>query len=180
MTSVVNDWMISKNDQEKRNTMLNIATRGRTLSFICYTSSTMTVLFYIYFYVQKLFQNMYQSWILPYQFNYPYNTRKSPNYEITFFFQLAGGMYSGYLSSTVDSFISILLLHICAQLINLRRALNNLVDRLAKGSISSSRFKKELAAITMRHEHLIRYVEKFRMRAREPSHLIIQNISKHL
>lgn len=158
LTSIMTDWMISKNDQE-RNTMLNLARRGRILSFKCYMSITATCLLFIYFHLLK-FRNMDQ-WILPYKFSYPYNTRKSPNYEITFFLQVSSAVCSTIINSSIDSFVSILMLHICAQLINLRTALNNLVDKLAKGSISSSRFKKELAAITMRHEHLIRYAKKF-------------------
>lgn len=161
MTSIMTDWMISKNDQE-RNTILNLAKRGRTLSFKCYISITITLLFYLYFHLLEIFQNMHQpQWILPYQFTYPYDTRKSPNYEITVFLQVLCGICVCIINSSVDSFVSIFLLHICAQLINLRTTLNNLVDKLAKGFISSSRFNKELAVITMHHEHLIRYAEKF-------------------
>jgi len=161
MMSVVTDWMTSKNKQEQ-NTMLNIAKHGRTLSIRCYVISTCTVSFYVCLNLLKFYRNMHQPQrSLVYRFNYPYDVQKSPNYEITFFVQLSGGMYSAFINSTIDSFVSILLLHICAQLINLRRALNNLVDELAKGSMSSARFKKGLAAITMRHEHLIRYAKTF-------------------
>jgi len=161
MMSVVTDWMTSKNKQEQ-NTMLNIAKRGRILSIRCYVVSICTILFYVCLNLLKFYRSMNQPQrSLVYRFTYPYNVQKSPNYEITFFIQLSGGMYSGFINSTVDSFISILLLHICAQLINLRTALGNLIDELAKGSISSSRFKKGLAAIIIRHEHLIRYSETF-------------------
>ncbi|KAL0117883.1 hypothetical protein PUN28_008930 [Cardiocondyla obscurior] len=155
MTSVVTDWMISKNDED-RSTMLNIARHGRTLSFRCYITSSGALLFYLYINIMKIYRNIHQPhWILVYHFAYFYNIRKSPNYEITYVIQLLGGIYTAFINSTVDSFISILLLHICAQLINLRSALNNLVDELAKKSISSAEFKKRLATITVRHEHLI-------------------------
>ncbi|XP_011882873.1 PREDICTED: uncharacterized protein LOC105570356 [Vollenhovia emeryi] len=157
MTSVMTDWMTSKNDRE-RNTMLNITRRGRNLSLTCYMGSLSTVLFYLVFNFLKFYRSMHQpARSLVYRISYPYyNMQKSPNYEITFAIQLFGGISTAAVNSTVDSFVSILLLHICAQLINLRLALSNLVDELAKGSISSSRFKKGLAAITMRHELLIR------------------------
>ncbi|XP_071632174.1 odorant receptor 4-like isoform X1 [Temnothorax longispinosus] len=156
MTSVVTDWMTSKNDRA-RNTMLNIARRGRILSFSCYVCSVCALSFYLFFNLRKFYRNMHQSQrTLVYGSTYPYNIHRSPNYEITFFTQLSGGIYTALINSTVDSFVSILLLHICAQLINLRTALNDLVDKLAEGFISSSRFKKGLAAITIRHEHLIR------------------------
>ncbi|XP_036139584.1 uncharacterized protein LOC118644668 [Monomorium pharaonis] len=82
----------------------------------------------------------------------------SANYSLLALCKLFGTWYHGkaMINSTVDSYISILLLHICAQLMNLRTSLNNLVNELAEGSISSSIFKKGLAAITTRHEHLIR------------------------
>ncbi|KAL6422768.1 hypothetical protein ACFW04_010758 [Cataglyphis niger] len=72
---------------------------------------------------------------LAYRFSYPYNIQKSPNYEITFFIQLSGGIYSAIINCTVDCYISILLLHVCAQLINLGTTLNNLVGELANRSI---------------------------------------------
>ncbi|XP_071632169.1 odorant receptor 4-like isoform X4 [Temnothorax longispinosus] len=156
MTSVMTDWMTSKNDRE-RNTMLNIARRGRTLSLRCYVASSCTVTFGLSLNLLKFYRNMHQPQrTLVYRFTYPYNIQKSPNYEITFFTQLFGGMYSALINCTVDSFVSLLVLHISAQLINLRTALNDLVDKLAKGFISSSKFKEGLAAITIRHEHLIR------------------------
>lgn len=166
MTSILKDWMISKTDWEQ-NTMLNIARRGRTLSFRCYAAFTGVVLFYVCLNLLKFYRNLnlHQSQrVLVYRFTHLYNFQKSPNYEITFFVQLFGGIYLGLINCTVDSFVSILLLHICAQLINLRTTLNNLIDKLAKGSISSSRFKKGLAAITIRHEHLVRYADKFQVR----------------
>nr|XP_012223764.1 PREDICTED: odorant receptor 4-like [Linepithema humile] len=94
--------------------------------------------------------------ILVYQFNYPYNSQKSPNYEITFFIQLCGSIFAALTNCTVDSFVSIFLLHVCAQLINLRVALNNTIDELANRTMSTSRFKEGLATIVLRHEHLIK------------------------
>ncbi|KAL6267440.1 hypothetical protein P5V15_000516 [Pogonomyrmex californicus] len=155
MTSIMTDWMTSKNHE--RNTMLNLARCGRSLSIKCYMASTCTVSFYLFLNLMKFYRSMHEPQRnLVYHFSYPYNIQKSPNYEITYFIQLFGGIYTAMIMSTIDSFISILLLHICAQLINLRMALKNLVDELAKESIPSSEFKKGLAAIVVRHEHLIR------------------------
>lgn len=143
--------------------MLNVARRGRSLSLRCYVVVTVTVSFYLFLNLLKFYGNIHQPQRnLVYHFSYPYNSQKTPNYEITFFVQLSGGLYTGLINCTIDSFVSMLLLHICAQLINLRAALNNLVDELANGSISYIKFKQGLAAIIMRHERLIRYVGKFR------------------
>jgi len=157
MTSVMADWVNSKNNW-KRNTMLKIAGRGRSLSFRCYASSTLTVTFYICFNLLKFYRNMqYSQRSLVYHFVYPYNIQKSSTYAITYFIQISGGVYSVIINCTVDSFVSILVLHLCAQLINLRTTVNNLINNLANKSISSLRFTEGLAAITVRHGHLIRY-----------------------
>ncbi|XP_070156291.1 odorant receptor 4-like [Polyergus mexicanus] len=159
MTSVVTDWRCSGNTCE-RNTMLNIARRGRGLSFKCCVAATCTVTFYVSFNLIKFYRNMHlPQRNLVYRFSYPYNIHESPNYEITFFIQLSGGVYSAIINCTVDCFISILLLHVCAQLINLRMTLNNLVGELANRSISSSKFKEGLTAIAIRHQHLIRFAK---------------------
>ncbi|XP_067210882.1 odorant receptor 4-like isoform X2 [Linepithema humile] len=156
MTSVMRDWVTSKSDWE-RNTMLKIARRGRSLSIRCYAWSTCTVSFYLCFNFLKFYRNIQQSQrSLVYHFVYPYNIQKTPNYIITYFTQMCGGIYTALINCTVDSFISILLLHVCAQLINLRTTLNNVVNGLADRSTSSMRFKDGLAAIAVRHEHLIR------------------------
>ncbi|XP_014470149.1 PREDICTED: odorant receptor 63a-like [Dinoponera quadriceps] len=156
ITLVTTDWTTSKQTWE-RNTMLKIAKRGRNLSFRCYISSMGTFLFYLFVNLLKFYRNFHQSERkLVYQFNYPYNIQKSPNYEITFFIQLCGALYMGLVLCSVDSLISILLLHVCAQLINLGKTLNELVEKLAKQFISCSRFRKDLAAIIERHENLIR------------------------
>ncbi|KAL0117877.1 hypothetical protein PUN28_008929 [Cardiocondyla obscurior] len=155
MAMVMTDWLTSKNDGE-RNTMLNIARRGRTLSLRCYGVAGFGCMFFLFMNFLKFRRSMHQPQrILVYHFSYLYNINKSPNYEITFFIQILCGLYTALVNSSIDSFVSIILLHICAQLINLRTALRNVVDELAKGSISSSEFKKELGAITMRHINLI-------------------------
>lgn len=158
MTSVMTDWINSTNNSE-RNTMLKLARRGRSLSSRSYVFAIIAFLFYISFNLLKFCRSIHQPQrSLVYHFVYPYNSQKSPNYEITFVVQLCGGLLTALINCTVDSFISILLLHICAQLINLRATLNNLVDELADKSISSSKFEEGLAIIAARHKHLIWYV----------------------
>lgn len=158
MASVMDDWITSTRDWE-RNTMLKIARRGRGLSFRCCIAAVGTIIFYISFHSLRLFKNIHQPHRhLVYRLE---NIQKSPTYEITYFIQLSGGTYSVLANYTIDSFISILVLHVCAQLINLRTTLNNLVNELANNSISSSRFREGIAAIVERHEHLIRYIGEF-------------------
>jgi len=155
MASIMTDWMTSTSDWE-RNTMLNLARRGRSLSFRCFMAAMGTIIFYISFHMLRFFKNIHQP-----RRNLVYrlgDIQKSPTYEITYFIQLSGGTYTVLSNYTIDCFVSILVLHVCAQLINLRTTLNNLINELASESITSSRFKEGLAAIAERHEHLIRYV----------------------
>lgn len=143
--------------------MLKIAQRGRNMSLRCYMCSTFGIALYLFGNLLKLHRNLHQpvgQRKLVYHFDYPYNSQKSPNYEITYFIQLLGGMYSALINATVDSFVLMLLLHISAQLINLRVTLNKRVKGLAEKSISSSIFKKDLAEIIIQHENLIRYISE--------------------
>ncbi|XP_072753942.1 odorant receptor 13a-like [Anoplolepis gracilipes] len=156
MASVMTDWINSTNDRE-RNTMLRLAKRGRSLSSRCYILVIITLLFYTCFNLVKFYQNIHLSQrSLVYSFVYPYNSQESPSYEITFAIQLSGGICTGLINCTVDTFVSIFLLHICAQLINLRMTLNNLVDELANKLISIPKFKEGIGAVAVRHNHLIR------------------------
>ncbi|KYQ54366.1 Putative odorant receptor 13a [Trachymyrmex zeteki] len=153
MASIMTDWMTSTSDWE-RNTMLKISRRGRSLSFRCCLSAAGLTTFYLSLYLLRFFKNINQP-----QRNLVYrleNLQRSPFYEITYFIQLSGGTYSVLANYTIDSFVSILVLQVCAQLINLRTTLNNLVNELVSKSISSSRFREGLAAIVVRHDHLIR------------------------
>ncbi|EFN75517.1 Putative odorant receptor 13a [Harpegnathos saltator] len=156
MTSFKTDWMTSKRNWE-RNTMLKVARSGRNISFSCYISLICTTIFYISFNLLKLYRNISQSERkLVYQFDYPYDMQKTTYYVITYLVQISAGTYAAMINSTVDTFVSMLLLHVCAQLINLRTALNNLVEKLAEKSICSAKYKEDISATVLRHESLIR------------------------
>ncbi|XP_018048220.1 PREDICTED: uncharacterized protein LOC108687119 [Atta colombica] len=153
MASIMTDWITSTSDWE-RNTMLKISRRGRSLSYRCCLSAACLTTFYLSLHLLKFFKTINQS-----QRNLVYrigNLQSSPFYEITYFIQLSGGAYSILANYTIDSFVSMLVLQVCAQLINLRTTLNNLINELVSKSISSSRFREGLAAIAVRHNHLIR------------------------
>ncbi|KYN15094.1 hypothetical protein ALC57_12636 [Trachymyrmex cornetzi] len=156
IASIMTDWMTSTTNWE-RNIMLKIAGHGRNLSFRCCMSTLGLLTFSMSFHMLRFFKNIHQP-----QRNLIYRLeiiQESPNYEITYVIQIFGGIYTILANYMIDSFVSVLVLHVCSQLINLRLTINNLVNELANNSISSSRkerFKKDLAAIVVRHEHLIR------------------------
>lgn len=157
VVSIMTDWMISTNKWE-RDTMLKIARHGRNISFRCCAFVTGLITFSLYFYLLKFFKNIHlphRSLVYPME-----NIQKSPTYEITYFIQLSGGIYTVFANYAIDNFVSIIVLHVCAQLINLRTTLNNLVNELANKSISTLKFREGLAAIVVRHEDLIRYARK--------------------
>ncbi|XP_019700685.1 odorant receptor 13a-like [Harpegnathos saltator] len=156
MTSLKTDWVTSKRNWE-RNTMLKVARTGRNISFSCYMSFICVAIFYVYFNLLKFYRNICLSERkLVYQFDYPYDMQKVPYYVITYFIQICAGICAAFINSTVDTFVSLLLLHVCAQLINLRTTLNNLVEKLAEKSIPSAKYKEGITAIVLRHESLIR------------------------
>ncbi|XP_018393413.1 PREDICTED: uncharacterized protein LOC108772390 [Cyphomyrmex costatus] len=151
----MSDWMTSTTNWE-RNTMLKIARHSRNLSLRCCMSAICLVTFSLSFHLLRFFKNIHQP-----RRNLVYRLeaiQNSPNYEIIYIIQLFGGAYSVFGNYMIDSFVSVLVLHICSQLINLRMTINNLVNELANSSTFSSkrdRFRKSLAAIVIRHEHLI-------------------------
>lgn len=158
MTSFKTDWTTSKR-KWKQDTILKVAKTGRSLSFKCYASFICATLVYIVFTLLKFYKNMQQTQRkLIYQFPYPYDVQKTPLYVITFFMQMTAAVYVATINTTIDTFVSLLLLQICAQLINLRIAFNEWVENLTENTMPVTEFKKGLAAIILQHEHLIRYV----------------------
>ncbi|XP_072754045.1 odorant receptor 4-like isoform X2 [Anoplolepis gracilipes] len=153
IASIMTDWTTSNNDWE-RNTMLKLARTGRMLTFGYFAAAIGTIISAYYVRLVRVFQNIHQPRrYLVYRFDY---IQKSPNYEITCCLQMLGSTCAILGNYSADSFISILVLHMCAQLINLRTTLNNLIDEFDNKSISSLKFRKGLTAIVMRHKHIIR------------------------
>ncbi|XP_070156324.1 odorant receptor 4-like isoform X2 [Polyergus mexicanus] len=154
-TSVMADWATSKSNWE-RSTMLKLTRNGRNLSFGYFAAAICTILSAYFVRIGAVVRNIHQPRRhLVYRFDY---IQKSPNYEITCFIQICSSTYAILGNYSVDSFISTFVFHICAQLINLRSTLNNLIDELGNKSISSLKFRKGLIAIIIRHKHLIRNV----------------------
>jgi len=148
------NWMTSNSNSE-RNKILKLGKNSKNLSFGYFIATVGTTMLACYVRLEGVFRNIHKPRrYLPYRFDY---IQKTPNYEITCFIQICGGIYTIFGNYSVDNFISILILHICAQLINLQTTLNNLVDKLNNSPASSSKFRKGLTAIIIRHEHLIRY-----------------------
>ena len=84
---------------------------------------------------------------------FPYDTQRSPNYEITWLGQLFSNVFAAGAFSSIDAFFAVLVMHLCGQLSVLRRALEELIN---EDKIAKENFVMELAEIVRRHEHLNR------------------------
>lgn len=88
---------------------------------------------------------------------FPFDVTRSPIFEVICVCQILSA-YSGTVSYTgSDSFISMLVLHVCSQLQNLRGRLKNLANN-PSGVGTVEEFKNELRRIVKRHEHLSWFV----------------------
>nr|XP_050847398.1 odorant receptor 13a-like [Vespula vulgaris] len=82
-----------------------------------------------------------------------YDTRISPNYELTVVAQLIATFYAATSYTAVDTFVVMLVLHTCGQLSNLKRDLMNLRPR------TSDEFKTKLIYIVEKHDYLNRFAD---------------------
>ncbi|XP_018407524.1 PREDICTED: uncharacterized protein LOC108783453 [Cyphomyrmex costatus] len=64
--------------------------------------------------------------LLPLQSYYIYDRDKSPYYEITYIMQSLGSSAAGFMYTTVDSFLGLLVFHVCGQLENLKNRITQL------------------------------------------------------
>ncbi|KAF7410497.1 hypothetical protein HZH68_004878 [Vespula germanica] len=79
---------------------------------------------------------------------FPYETMTSPIFELTFICQVIGSVYYTTAYTTVDTFVAMLILHVCGQLSRLQ---NELIDL---NSSTKKDFHFKLSYIVKRHEHL--------------------------
>ncbi|XP_018376850.1 PREDICTED: uncharacterized protein LOC108770056 [Trachymyrmex cornetzi] len=157
LLSIVNmmaeDWMAFKLDGE-RDVMIKRAQTARLIMMIGYIFLVISFLTVIILPCYGI-QVMYAANItgvhkpLPLKTYHFYNTNKSPQFELTFFIHILTTLLAGTIYICVDFFLILTVLHICAQLENLRCRLINL--------ISCKNFNKVLNNIVEIHLRLIRY-----------------------
>ncbi|KYN05950.1 Putative odorant receptor 13a [Cyphomyrmex costatus] len=88
--------------------------------------------------------------LLPLQSYYIYDRDKSPYYEITYIMQSLGSSAAGFMYTTVDSFLGLLVFHVCGQLENLKNRITQL-DKFQN-------FEKALSHSVEDHIRLIRFI----------------------
>ncbi|XP_025264868.1 odorant receptor 13a-like [Camponotus floridanus] len=83
---------------------------------------------------------------------YFYDTDKSPQFELTYLTQVIGMFLAVVIYTSVDSFLGLVIFHICGQLENFRSRLISLD--------AGNEFNKTLSNNVVTHLRLIRYVDK--------------------
>ncbi|KAF7405498.1 hypothetical protein HZH66_004404 [Vespula vulgaris] len=156
----VDDWNRTKNERE-RSIMLSNARKARTISMLCTVMIQIMTTTYILLRIAMIAQMQKdqmepdRTLICPAYF--PYDVRKTPVFYLTCTGQILAA-YSATVSYTgVDSFISMLVLHVCAQISNLRSTLKTLADERSTEERKTDNFVEKLAFIVKRHEHLNRF-----------------------
>ncbi|XP_076221973.1 odorant receptor 4-like [Nomia melanderi] len=140
-----------------RQTMLKSAKTSRMISIVCSTSVWMMLLAFLTLQVWNNMQNSSEAdlegFLHPAMF--PYNTKKSPNFELTWLGQFIGTVLAGVAYSCFDTFLAVLVLHLCGQLSVLRLAVTNLVN--TSNETNFMEFKGRLGYIVYRHNQLYRF-----------------------
>ncbi|KAF3423715.1 hypothetical protein E2986_07059 [Frieseomelitta varia] len=143
---MANDWDTVE-DGSEREKMEYIARINRTVTACCMTLSYMVIISYTL--VRLIFMkcNDCKLFIRGY---FPYDTTTSPNYEVTMIGQAIALTCSATFYSTVDTFITMLILHACGQLSNLKENIMNIY------SSDKNDIHMKLKKIVERHEYVNR------------------------
>ncbi|XP_011301212.1 odorant receptor 13a-like [Fopius arisanus] len=156
-----NDWAVPLSE-ERLNVMLEMAKIGRRISIfsgsMAYAANTIGIV------VQKLYNLEAQHipnpdprlvtdlfWIVW----LPYNTTNPISYAVSFVLQLYSSVYAALFYFIFDSFIVMIVLHLCGQLGDLQISLQHLHEN----DIHKSTFQVRLKRIVQKHEKLVRLAE---------------------
>nr|UEN71205.1 olfactory receptor 22 [Gregopimpla kuwanae] len=157
------DWSISRTDDE-RNAMMKMAKYSRFISIMSVSLANAMLLAFPGFrawsavYERKLITN---ETVLAIGFLYPayfpFDTKEMSSFLPTWFGQWVATIFSMIAYSGPDSFVAMMVLHLCGQLATVRIALVNLVDE--ESVKDHSIYWTRLSDIVRRHEELNRYGE---------------------
>ncbi|EFN82991.1 hypothetical protein EAI_13719 [Harpegnathos saltator] len=150
---IAKDWMKAKLEKE-RNVMLNRARITRVLAmcggFMILLTLLITIILPCFGLTLRHVTNLTDPGKpLPIQSYYLYDVSKSPQFELMLLIQGIGLGLSGLSYTGVDTFLGLLILHICGQLENLHVRLTNLGE--------SSNYKVALKYNVKDHVRLIRF-----------------------
>lgn len=102
--------------------------------------------------VLRILSSKYNDNKLLFRAYFPYDIDTSPNYELTVLAQFMGSAYAAAGYTAVDTFVAMLILHVCAQLMNLK-------DQLKRfQTYDKQDLQTKLKEIVRKHEYLNRFV----------------------
>ncbi|RLU20532.1 ObirOr5-U52 [Ooceraea biroi] len=143
LNMIKNDWLRPKTSKE-RNVMLKQARIARIFTifgFLLIQISAVIILVLPVFGISMRYRTNRTDpgRLLPLQTYYLYNVSSSPLYEITFFLQSFSVMAGSTMYSGTDTFMSMLVFHVCGQLENFKTRVRNL-DKFQNfaGALSAS------------------------------------------
>ena len=145
---MANDWDTVE-DGSERERMEYIAKMNRTVTACCMTLSYMVIISYTL--VRLIFMKCSDNKLFIRGY-FPYDVTISPNYELTMIGQAVALTCSATFYSTVDTFITMLILHTCGQLSNLKE------DLMKIHSYDKNNLHMKLKKIVQRHEYVNRFV----------------------
>ncbi|KAL2716814.1 odorant receptor 13a-like [Vespula squamosa] len=111
----------------------------------------------------------YTGRVLYYRAYFPYDTGIFPKFELTLIGQITAAIYVANSYTAVDTFMTMLMLHVCGQYSSLRKKLSNLCCE------NNNNFRIDLARIVEKYDTLNRYAETIEDRFN--SMLLIQMLS---
>ncbi|KAI4487553.1 hypothetical protein M0804_005702 [Polistes exclamans] len=160
LSSFVEDWKRPKSESE-RSVMLDNAKKARIISIWCTTLAHFMTSIYIIprtLMITRMQRDQFEpQHTVVYPAYFPYDISETPAFCISCFGQIVAA-YSATVSYIgVDTFITMLVLHACAQITNLRHALKNLPNN--QFTEMANNFTQELKWIVKRHEHLNWYAK---------------------
>ncbi|XP_046815752.1 uncharacterized protein LOC124422862 [Vespa crabro] len=136
------------NTEEETRRMMSIAKISRKISIACtLTYDVLVILFVILHFLLV----HYIGRILIMRSYFPYNIQSTPNYELTVFAQTLAACCMGNAYTSVDTFLAMLVLHVCGQFENLGNQLRD----LRRGN--DNEFYIKLVKIVKKHDSLNRY-----------------------
>nr|KAF7432441.1 hypothetical protein H0235_005365 [Vespula pensylvanica] len=157
LRSFVEDWKRPKS-QDERSVMMVNAKKARIISIWCTSLAYFMTSIYILPRSLMIAQMQRDQFEPPrtvlYPGYFPYDISGTSTFFISCFGQIVAAYSATVSYITVDTFITMLVLHACAQFSNLRHSLENLPNGMTD---IANDFTTKLTWIVKRHEHLIWY-----------------------
>ncbi|XP_076656243.1 uncharacterized protein LOC143360925 isoform X2 [Halictus rubicundus] len=141
---MASDWSIKAKPSD-REAMMNVA---RITRKTIVTSTVMVNIVVFAYVIRYSLTAKYTDRKLFFHASFPYNIDTSPNLQLTVCGQLIAAMYAASSYTAVDTFIAMLVLHICGQLTILRQDIMNLREN------GNEKLMVVLKKIVQRHEYI--------------------------